>query len=269
MKLIKVISFALILGSLALLYYLYNGIQTVIDEREVVAYREGLMQERLKLIREAELLFQEQYGRYTSNWDSLADFIEKGQVPIIQITEIIKQEAYGVEKVTQKLDTLGFDAAKDRIFKKKYTMNAADDGEFMGFKIKIGDRVIKGQAAYQIGRGDSKREPNFIENGIISSLADLKEGDPLKKGQNLINFWDYQFNPEIDLRKIGEVPYTPGKMITIFTGKVNKNGLMVDVIEVVDPDPVDKSRKESNEAKIKKPLRFGSRLDANTSGNWE
>jgi hypothetical protein len=85
----------------------------------------------------------------------------------------------------------------------------------------------------------------------------------------LINFWEYQFNPNIDLSKLGEVPYMPGKMLSIFVGKVDKSGLMVDVIEVVDPAPADRSRKESNEIKTRKPLRFGSRLDAATGGNWE
>jgi len=100
-------------------------------------------------------------------------------------------------------------------------------------------------------------------------LADVKPDDKVSKGQILINFWDYKFNPNIDVKKIGEVPYESGLMLNIFAGKVDKSGLKVDVIEVVDPKPVDKSRKESNENKTKRPLRFGSRLDAATTGNWE
>ena len=227
------------------------------------------MKARLMLIREAEIVFQEQNGRYTANWDSLADFIENGKVPIVQITEEIIPQAYGVEKVIQHRDTLGFIPAKDKIFKKNYTMNAADDGVFQGFIVSVGDEVIKNQDAYRLNVDGQMRTPIFIENGTISSLAKVKVGDIVRKGQNLINFWEYQFNPNIDLSKIGEVPYMPGKMINIFVGKVDKNGLMVDVIEVVDPAPADKNRKESNENKIRKPLRFGSRLDAATGGNWE
>ena len=148
-------------------------------------------------------------------------------------------------------------------------MNAADDGIFQSFNVKVGDQVIKNQKAYTITIAGEPRPPVFIENGVIASLADLQPGDKVSKGQNMINFWDYQFNPNIDLRKIGEVPYMPGKMINIFVGKVDKNGLFVDVLEVVDPSPADKSRKESNENKQRKPLRFGSRFDAATTGNWE
>ena len=71
------------------------------------------------------------------------------------------------------------------------------------------------------------------------------------------------------LISIGEIPYMPGTLLEIFVGKVDKNGLMVDVIEVKDPKQANPERKESNEVKTKKPLRFGSRLDASTVGNWE
>lgn len=269
MNLMKILTAVLLIGSVYLLYFLYNGIESVVDERKEIADKEAQMQERLKLIREAELIFQGQMGRYTANFDSLADFIENGKVPIVQITEKIEQQAYGVEKVTQIRDTLGFISAKEKIFKKNFTMNAADDGIFQSFNVKVGDRVIKNQKAYSIMIGGELRPPVFIENGVIASLANLNSGDKVIKGQNMINFWDYQFNPNIDIRKIGEVPYMPGKMINIFVGKVDKNGLFVDVLEVVDPAPADKSRKESNENKQRKPLRFGSRFDAATTGNWE
>jgi len=269
MNLTKILTIVLFAGSAFLAFYLYDGIDSVIVEREEIASKEAQMKGRLMLIREAEIAFQEQTGRYTSNWDSLADFIENGKVPIVQITEKIEQQAYGVEKVTQIRDTLGFISAKEKIFKKNYTMNAADDGTFQGFIINVGDQVIKNQDAYTLLVDGQVRKPIFIENGIISSLANVKPGDKVTKGQNLINLWEYQFNPNIDVRKIGEVPYLPGKMINIFVGKVDKNGLMVDVIEVVDPAPADRNRKEENENKIRKPLRFGSRLDAATGRNWE
>jgi hypothetical protein len=271
MNLIKVLTAVLFAGSLFLMYYLYDGIDSVIESQKEIKTKEAQMIERLGLIREAEMIFQEQMGRYTANWDSLADFIENGKVPIIQITEKIEQQAYGVEKVTQIRDTLGFIPARDRIFKRNFTMNAPDDGVFQGYKVAVGDKVIKTQKAFGIKFNGSAEisEPKFIENGTIASLADLKPGDKVTKGQNMINFWDYKFNPNVDIRKIGEIPYEPGKLLNIFVGKVDKSGLMVDVIEVVDSNPADKSRKESNDLKNKRPLHFGSRYDAATTGNWE
>ena len=85
----------------------------------------------------------------------------------------------------------------------------------------------------------------------------------------MINFWDYVFNPNVDVARIAEIPEGGGAKFDIFVGKVDKAGLMVQVIEVKDSKPANPERKESNEAKNRKPLRFGSRMDVSTSGNWE
>ncbi|MBY0435044.1 MAG: hypothetical protein K2U26_13115 [Cyclobacteriaceae bacterium] len=268
MNLTKILTVVLIAASLVLVGYLYNSIQKVIDDRALIETTEKGVIERLKLIREAESVFQEQFGKYTSNWDSLADFIEKGQVPILERREIITQQAYGGEKVEIKIDTLGFISAKERIFKKNYTLNATDNGIFLGYKVKVGDQVIKNMKAYSIKVGDRTNEPPFQEKGTIVSLSEVREGEAVKKGKVLINYSDYIFNPNIDVRKIGEVPGT-GKMFDIFVSKVDKGGFKVDVIEVKDPAPINPARKESNEQKTRKPLHFGSRIDVATAGNWE
>ena len=274
---------ALLLAVSAFLAYrLWDGIDSVVESRELIAVQETQMIDRLRLIREAEIVFQEQNGRYTANWDSLADFIENGKVPIIQRREEIKLKAYGGEDVILHIDTLGYIPAKDRIFKKNYTMNAPEDGIFQGFnsKVTVGAKVFKGMDAFEMTSADTARKaanrlaPKFIENGTIAKLFDAPIGTKVTKGTPLISFWEYQFDINTDIRKIGEIPYlteADGKpvMIQIFAGKVNKSGLLVDVIEVVDPRPANPERKESNEIKTRKPLRFGSRLDASTVGNWE
>lgn len=271
MNLTKILTAVFFLVSGLLFYLLYDGIDSVVESRELITKQENQLQERLKLIREAEIVFQERNGRYTANWDSLADFIENGRVPILNRWEEIKPKAYGGEEVILHVDTVKWISAKDRIFKKNYTMNAPEDGIFQGYDkgIDLGARVLKGMHSYILQAADRSVEPIFIENGNIESLAALNPGDKVAKGTNLINFWDYQFDIEVDIRKIGEIPYMPGQLLEIFVGKVDKNGLMVDVIEVKDPKPVNPDRKESNDIKTKKPLRFGSRLDAATSGNWE
>ena len=122
MNLTKILTVVFTAISLYLGYFLYDSIQSVIDTKEKITSSEKALIERLKLIREAEIVFQEQNGRYTSNWDSLADFIEHGQVPILQRREIITQKAYGGEEVKIMVDTLGFVSAKEKIFKKNYTI---------------------------------------------------------------------------------------------------------------------------------------------------
>ncbi|CAN5585811.1 hypothetical protein BH10BAC4_BH10BAC4_07090 [soil metagenome] len=270
MNLTKILTVVLISGSLVLAYYLYSGVQRVIDDRAVIESTEAAVIDKLKLIREAESVYQEQNGKYTANWDSLVQFIENGMVPIVQRREIIEQQAYGGEKVTIKTDTLGYVSAKERIFKKTYTMNASDNGVFMGYKVKPGDQVLKNMKAYliKVPERSSPNEPVFQEAGIVENLADVKVGESLTKGKVLITFSNYVFNKNTDLTKLGEVPGS-GLKFDIFVKKIDRNGLKVDVIEVKDPQPINKARKESNDQKTRKPLRFGSRADAATAGNWE
>lgn len=269
MNLTKILTVVFTVISLGLAYFLYDSIQSVIDTREKIDLTEKLVIERLRLIREAEVVFQEQNGHYTANWDSLVTFIQTGKVPILQRREIITQKAYGGEEVRIETDTLGFVSAKERIFRKNYTLGAADNGVFVGFKVNVGDQVLKNQKAYSIQVGDRTNEPPFQEKGIIQSLADVKSGDPITRGKILINYYDYIFNPNSDLSTLAVVPGSDGVKFEIFAGTVDKNGIKVDVIEVKDPKPINPERKESNEQKARKPLRFGSRTDVSTAGNWE
>ena len=269
MNLTKILTVVFTAVSLYLGYFLYDSIQSVIDTREKITLTETAIIERLKLIREAEIAFQEQKGRYTTNWDSLADFVINAKVPILQRREIITQKAYGGEEVRLQIDTLGFISAKERIFRKHYTLAASDIGVFMGFKVKVGDQVIKNQKAYILKVGDRMNEAPFQEKGIIQSLTDVKEGETVTKGKILVNYSEYIFNPNVDLKTLGQVPGSPGVMFEIFAGTVEKGGLKVDVIEVKDPKPMNPIRKESNEQKARKPLRFGSKVDVSTAGNWE
>jgi len=269
MNLTRILTVVFTVISLYLVYFLYDSIQSVIDTKEKIDSTEKAVIERLRLIREAEVVFQEQNGHYTSNWDSLITFINTGQVPILQRREIITQKAYGGEDVKIVVDTLGFISAKERIFKKNYSLGASDNGVFRGFKVKVGDQVLKNQKAYIINVNGKENEPPFQEKGVIQSLANVNPGDQVSRGKILINYYDYIFNPNTDLSSLAIVPGSDNLKFTIYTGTVDKNGIKVAVIEVKDPKPVDPARKEANEQKARKPLRFGSRLDVSTAGNWE
>lgn len=268
MNLTKILTYVLFGISIFLGYYLYSGVQKTVDDRKMIETRENAVIEKLKMIREAQIVFQEVNGRYTSNWDSLLNFVKNGQVAIVERREEIIQKEYGGEEVIVHVDTLGFTPARERIFKETFNVNAADNGVFMGFKIKEGERAVKNQRGYSLKIGDKISEPPFTEDGFVSSMADIQVGDPVNKGQILMSIWDYKFNPDVDLNRIAYKPGSETKF-EIFVGKVDRGGIMVDVIEVRDPSPDNPFRSEANEAKNRKPLRFGSRTDVSTSGNWE
>jgi len=222
MNLTKILTVVLLAASLYLGYYLYSGVQQVIDDRALIETSETSVIERLKLIREAESVYQEQFRKYTSSWDTLARFIENGKVPILQRREEIKQKAYGGEEVVVHIDTLGFVSAKDRIFKKNYTVGSSDNGIFMGYKIKVGDQVIKNMKAYSLNVNNDVKEPPFQEKGKINKLTDVKVGEQVTKGQVLIEYSDYIFNPNMEIAKIGEVPGNPGTNFNIITKRIDR-----------------------------------------------
>ncbi len=75
--------------------------------------------------------------------------------------------------------------------------------------------------------------------------------------------------PKFDLASLPYTPIDPTKKFGMWADKIDKSGVKVDVVEVWNTAPADPARRESNEARTKKPLRFGSRTSVTTSGNWE
>lgn len=269
MNLTKILSIVLFLVSLALAGYLYHNINSTIEFKEQVRVTEDKIKDKLAIIREAEKAYLDRYGKYTASWDTLINFIENGQVPITVRTEKITQLSYGEEKVEVKVDTVGVMSAKDRIFKKSFTLNATNNGVFGGFLVKEGDYVAKSAKAYRLKPEGKKTETyEFTESGHIVSLAPLNPGDAVKRGQLLMNLWEYHLNPNVDVKTLGDVPGSD-KKFDIYVGTVKRGNLNVSVIEVKDPEPLNPERKATNEAKNRQPLGFGSRVDVSTSGNWE
>lgn len=266
----RIISIVLFVLSVSLGYYLYDNIASTIEFRESIKATEKVITDKLEIIREAEKVYLEQKGRYTSNWDTLIHFIQTGRVPITVRTETVIPLSYGADSVHVEIDTIDFVPAKDKIFKETFNINCADDGVFQGFYVKEGDKVVKGADSYKLKKNSTGRMETyeFLDDGTVSNLSDVKAGDEVTRGQYLITFWNYRFNPDFDITQLHILPET-GKKFEIYTNQVEKNGVDVNVIHVWDPEPINPDRKASNEAKNRKPLQFGSETDVNTSGNWE
>ena len=72
-----------------------------------------------------------------------------------------------------------------------------------------------------------------------------------------------------DFLQLKYIPETDDAEFEIFVAEIEKSGVNVDVIEVKDTAPVNPARREDNDGRNRKPLRFGSRTDVTTNGNWE
>ncbi|WP_420387791.1 hypothetical protein [Roseivirga sp.] len=79
---------------------------------------------------------------------------------------------------------------------------------------------------------------------------------------------DSLFSRNFDPRTLPELPHAPGKYFSLYAKDSVRSGVSVDYIEVVDTYPFDKTRTEDAEIEQRRPLRFGSRTDITTAGNW-
>ena len=194
MKNLKLYTYGTLLLAAGLAFFLISRIKYSIDEEARINAAEDKVIEKLKMIRDAQIAFQSVNGKYANEWDSLLNFVENGNIFLVQRREETLLLDYGAEETTLYLDTLGSVTVIDSLF---------------------------------------SSIPNFIASNLI-----------LVPGYENVKF-------------------------EIWASKIEKGGVEVDVVEVRNPKPFDPNRKESNEANINKPLRFGSRTSITTAGNWE
>ncbi|MEM9858185.1 MAG: hypothetical protein AAF843_12545 [Bacteroidota bacterium] len=265
----KIVSILLLIGSIGLGYYLVSSVKSTIDERALIAEREEAIIEKLMLIREAQIVYQEVNGNYTSDWDKLIDFVENGEYPIIQKKERVVTLSYGADSSIITIDTLEIVAAKERIFKEAYNVNSANNGVFQGFRLKVGDYATQGSGAYTLNQNGKNVTHRYKNSGVITNIQDIFEGSQVTKGDLLMTLVANKFDPNTDISQLPFVPGYDNIKFDIYAAEVDKSGSLVDVIEVKNPKPFDPTRDEENEAKNKQPLRFGSKTDVTTSGNWE
>jgi len=268
----KILSIVTLVIALVLAYFLVNNIKFAIDEEQRITQSESVVIEKLKLIREAEKAYQEVYNRYTNNWDSLINFIENAQYPITKRSEKIIELAYGADSIVVTIDTIDIISAKEYIFVKKHDVFAADDGKFIEFFVKKGQEVKNGQKIYSMISELTGKKVNQIakSKGTVTKLEVVQPNSTIKKGEILFHMREEKFDPNTDISQLAYIPFTnPTAKFDLFADRIEKNRMMVNVVEVRDTKPVDPKRKESNEINNRKPLRFGSRTDVTTAGNWE
>ncbi len=165
-----------------------------------------------------------------------------------------------------------------------------EEARIKRIEAKVIDRLVmirKAQKAYQsVNREYAKdwdKLIDFIQNGTFYIIERTEEIITLEYGADTSIFhydtlgtvpvidslFSAEKHPDLDLKNLTTIPESGGKIFDLFTDKVEKSGVLVNVIEVRDVSPANPIRKEKNEARNKKPLRFGSRTDVTTAGNWE
>ncbi len=119
MNLPKVLSLVFFAVAIGLGYFLYKGVDDVVEQEKRIALIEAATIEKLQMLRDAELAYQASNGKYADNWIDLKSFIQNGKIWIVQRTETTKLLEYGKEEITVTFDTLGSVAVMDSLFNER------------------------------------------------------------------------------------------------------------------------------------------------------
>lgn len=268
----RIISIGFLVVALGLASYFVSRIKFAIDEEKRIEVSEAAVIAKLKFIREAQLAYQEINSRYTNNWDTLINFVKYGQVPITKKSETIIEKPYGGDSIIVHIDTLEIISAKEYIFIEEHDVYAADDGIFMEYLVAQGDYVIKGQKIYKMVSATTGKIVDQIakQSGRVTEITRRAPESTLVKAEILFSMIEEIFDPNLNIDEMAYIPLTnPPIKFDLFADRINKNNMMVNVVEVRDLLPVNPKRNEENESNNRKPLRFGSRSEVTTVGNWE
>lgn len=192
MKTIIQIILAIVIIILA--YLLYKSIKSEIDFREITKYRNDAVIQRLKDIRTAEIAYKAQKKSYTSNFDSLLNFIKYDSLLLIKSIGDVPDTLSEEEAVKQKIvirDTL-FIKVSDSLFSKSYLSQRDKRFKFYvdslpyipfsnGKKFKLSAGTIeKGKAKVKVFEAFAPYK--YIYNGINLEGRDIDPEDGIKVG---------------------------------------------------------------------------------------
>ncbi|MCH7412542.1 hypothetical protein MM213_03520 [Belliella sp. R4-6] len=116
MTLTRILSIVFLLGALALAYMLYNSVDSVVEKEKEIARTEARIIEKLQMLRDAQLAYVASNKEYAGDWNELKNFIQNGQIWLVQRSETTKLLDYGKEETTVTFDTLGSVNVIDSLF---------------------------------------------------------------------------------------------------------------------------------------------------------
>jgi len=114
-KKLAIINVVLVLIAIFLAYKVYDSIRQPVVFENNKSEREAKVVQNLKDIRSSQVLFKQNYNRYTANFDSLIEFIRTGELPIVNIVADPNDTTF-----TKTInDTVGYVKVVDSLFKNR------------------------------------------------------------------------------------------------------------------------------------------------------
>ncbi|KOF01823.1 hypothetical protein OB69_15920 [Roseivirga seohaensis subsp. aquiponti] len=164
------------------------------------------------------------------------------------------------------------------------TIQKAKEIERVENSVKAKLELIRdAQVAYQVTYGDYadtwEKLISYVDSGKIWLIQRTETIETKAYGEEISTFTydtlgfrtvkDSLFKmPNFNPMNLPRLPHAPDKFFSLYAKDSVRSGVNVDYIEVVDTYPFDRTRTEDNEIKNRRPLRFGSRTEITTSGNW-
>ncbi|MBQ6083743.1 MAG: hypothetical protein IJK92_05255 [Bacteroidales bacterium] len=114
-KKLTIINIALALVSCVLVYLIYKSISEPVVFENTRKEREVKVVQSLKDIRSTQTLFKQTYNRFTADFDSLINYIQTGELPVVNIIADPNDTTF-----TKTInDTVGYISVYDSLFKKR------------------------------------------------------------------------------------------------------------------------------------------------------
>jgi hypothetical protein len=173
MNLNKILSIVFLVVALGLGYMLYDSVDSVMEEEKRIARTEARIIEKLQMLREAQIAYQGSHGEYAGNWNDLKNFIQNGDIYIVQRTETTKLLDYGQEEITVTFDTLGSVGVMDSLF---------NDNKYPEFNLEA-LAVVPGADGKQFEFFADKIERSGRQIGVFE-IRDPEPANPARRANN-------------------------------------------------------------------------------------
>jgi hypothetical protein len=126
------------------------------------------------------------------------------------------------------------------------------------------DKLISFADSGKIFITERKETIITLDYGADSVSVEIDTLGSIPVQDSILSKPDYEW---INYERLAYVPPNNDKKFILFADKIDRSGIMVDVFEAKDPDPINPDRK--GKESVRGPLKVGSRTEVTTSGNWE
>ena len=177
LKLRWIASLLLLALTVFLVFKIYNGIMEPINFNKIKVKKFAKVVDQLKIIRDAEVKYNEVYGNYTKDKAGLIKFIDTAQLALTQTKTIVEKEDRGggiIIDVEKKIvDTIGYEPVlkyfKGKDYQNMFIVPGVENKEF---DLEIG--TVEKVQGLVVPTFMAKTEKKDILKGMDESLVKLE-----------------------------------------------------------------------------------------------